>query len=459
MSLNRLKFIAAGIVVAVFAGSAAHAAQLTSGPMAGAAAMRSAKVWMQADGAAVAQLEYWDAALAATSSPKKQLTAAIKLTEDTDFTGHFTINALEPGRKYSYRLLLDGKAISTSQPEPESLSFSTLPLWQWRTDAPDWRLAFGTCAYANEAAYDRLGKPYGGPPEAANIYASIAQKKPDMMLWGGDALYFREADYDSAYGLSYRWRHTRSAAQLQPLLRTAHHYAIWDDHEFGPNDSNSSYPFKGETLKLFKQNWANPTYGLPETPGIFTTFSYNDADFFLLDNRYYRDSDKLKADDKAKIGAAQMRWLKNAMLASTAAIKIIAAGGQITNIVNNAEGWDKFPRERDEMLKFLVDHNINGVLFLTGDRHFTSMMKTERTDSYPLYELTCSPMTAGPITNSKRDRENPQVLADTFVDQRNFCTLDFSGKKDERKITVRSFSTEGKQLWEKQLRVAELVKK
>ena len=459
MKILNSAFCIAAVLATTLTGAAAVAAQLTSGPMVGAAAMRSAKVWMQADSAATAQLEYWDAAADATVSPKKQLSAAVKLSEDADFTGHFTINALEPGRKYNYRLLLDGKAVSTSQTAPESLSFSTLALWQWRTDAPDWRLAFGSCAYTNEAAYDRLSKPYGGPPEAANIYASIAQKKPDMMLWGGDSLYFREADYDSAYGLSYRWRHTRSAAQLQPLLRTAHHYAIWDDHEFGPNDSNSSYPFKGETLKLFKQNWANPTYGLPETPGIFTTFSYNDADFFLLDNRYYRDSDKLKSDDKSKIGAAQLRWLKNALLASVASVKIIAVGGQITNTVNTAEGWDKFPRERDDMLKFLVDHNISGVLFLTGDRHFTSMMKTERPDSYPLYELTCSPMTAGPITNPKRDRENPGVLEGTFVDQRNFCTLDFSGKKDDRKITVRSFSTEGKQLCEKQLRVAELVKK
>ncbi len=455
MNLTYSKICLAGVLVATWLGSVASAAQLTAGPMTGAAAMRSAKVWMQADSTALAQLEYWDETVSTSSSPKKRLSRIIKLAEDTDFTAHFTIDALEPGRKYGYRLLLDGKPVAT----PESLSFNTLALWQWRTDAPDWRMAFGSCAYTNEIAYDRPGRPYGGPPEAANIYASIAQKKPNMMLWGGDSLYFREADYDSAYGLSYRWRHTRAAAQLQPLLRTAHHYAIWDDHEFGANDGNSSYPFKGETLRLFKQYWANANYGLPETPGIFTTFSYNDADFFLLDNRYYRDSDKLKTDDKAKIGPAQMRWLKNAMLASTAPIKIIAAGGQITNSVNGAEGWDKFPREREELLKFLLDQNVNGVLFLTGDRHFTSMMKTERPNSYPLYELTCSPMTAGPITNPKRDRENPQVLPETFVDKRNFCTLDFSGKKAERAITVRSFDTDGKQLWEKQLAVAEITNK
>jgi hypothetical protein len=26
--------------------------------------------------------------------------------------------------------------------------------------------------------------------------------------------------------------------------------------------------------------WANPSYGLPDTPGVFTKVSFNDVDFF-----------------------------------------------------------------------------------------------------------------------------------------------------------------------------------
>ncbi len=451
MKYNRLFFVFRVLAIAAAFGIFSHgvgAAQIAAGPMAGAAGMRAATLWVQADGAANAQIEYWF-----DKEPARIMRTAVqKLYEAEDYAVHFSIGGLEPGRTYGYRVKLNGKVALPN----EKFFFRTQALWQWRTDPPDWKLAFGSCMYLNEPAYDRPGKPYGGPPETRQIFASIAREKPDMMLWGGDSLYFREVDYDSEWGLRYRWRRDRGIPELQSILRTAHHYAIWDDHEFGPNDSNSSYVFKDIALKLFKRYWANPSYGLPEAPGIFTTFSFNDADFFLLDNRYYRDSEKLKGEDKTKLGAVQLRWLKNALLASKASIKIILAGSQMTNAVNQYEGWDKFSKERDDIFKFLLDQQIDGVLLFSGDRHFTEMLKTERPGSYPLYELTCSPLTSGVPSNLDQEKINPQIVPGTFTAQRNFCTLDFQGAKDERKIVVRNFSTEGKKLWEQTIAVREL---
>ena len=428
--------------------ASAATAELRAGPMAGASYMRGAKLWLQANGPAKVVIEYWD-----TKEPKKVMrTPALALREAEDYVAQVAIDALEPGRTYGYRVRLDGK----EQPVGQLLTFRTQALWQWRGDAPDWKLAFGTCAYTNEADYDRPGQPYGGPPAAMQIYDSIARQKPDMMLWGGDYLYHREVDQDSESGLRYRWKRERGIREVQSLLRTGHHFAIWDDHEYGPNDSNSSYALKGESLKLFKRYFANPSYGLPEAPGVFGNFIFNDAEFFLTDNRYYRDSDKLVADDKTMLGAAQLRWLKNALLASVSPVKIIVVGSQVTNAVNVWEGWDKFPAERADILKFLVDQKISGVMILSGDRHFTEMLKTERPGTYPLYELTCSPLTSGTPSGLGAEKANPQVVADTFVAERNFCTLDFSGTQGERKLTIRSFATDGRKLWEKEIAVAGL---
>jgi alkaline phosphatase D len=426
----------------------AAAADLRAGPMAGASYMRGVKLWVQASGPAKAVIEYWD-----SNQPGKVLrTAPLALQQQDDYVAHFSIGALEPGRTYGYRVRFDGK----EQKVPQSLTFRTQALWQWRGDAPDWKLAFGTCAYTNEVAYDRPGTPYGGPPEAMQIYDRIASQKPDMMLWGGDYLYHREADWDSESGLRYRWMRERGIPQVQGLLRTGHHFAIWDDHEYGPNDANSSYPLKGESLKLFKRYFANPGYGLPETPGVFGNFIFNDAEFFLTDNRYYRDSDTLIAEDKSMLGAAQLRWLKNALLASVSPVKIIVVGSQVTNSVNTMEGWDKFPKERADLLKFLVDQKIGGVMIFSGDRHFTEMLRTERAGTYPLYELTCSSLTSGGPSSLYAEQDNPQVVADTFVPERNFCTVDFSGPRQERKLTLRSFSAEGRRLWEKEIAVSAL---
>jgi alkaline phosphatase D len=71
------------------------------------------------------------------------------------------------------------------------LQFRTPPLWQWRTDPPDFTLLTGSCAYINEEAYDRPGKPYG---DGYSIFETMAQMRPDLTLWMGDNLYFHEAD-------------------------------------------------------------------------------------------------------------------------------------------------------------------------------------------------------------------------------------------------------------------------
>ena len=445
--MRKLVLLAA-VMAAFLISSGALAAGLVAGPMAGASYLRGAKLWMQADGAGRAAIEYWDLAAPA----KVMRTGAVALRADEDFVGQFTIGELEPGRRYGYRVLIDGKV----EPVAQTLTFATQMLWQWRRDPPDWKLALGSCAYVNEAAYDRPGRAYGGPPEAAAIYDSIARQQPDAMLWAGDNVYYREADQDSVSGMRQRWRYDRSQASLQRLLRTGHHFAIWDDHDYGPNNSNASFVLKGEALNLFKRYYANPSWGLPELPGVFSNFNFNDAEFFLTDNRYYRDHDWLQADDRAMLGAAQLRWLKNALLASTAPVKLVVVGSQVTNDLNRRESWDKFPRERDDFLKFLADHRINGVVLLSGDRHFTELLRTERPGSYPLYELTCSPLTSGVGSDAKVENASKLIVPGTFVAERNFCTIEFSGPLKSRTLTMKSFSSDGQPLWQKEVALSEL---
>lgn len=436
------------LIAALLSTTGVEGSNLRAGPMVGAVAHRQVKVWVQGERAGTAQIEYWEAetpALVRTS-------ALVTLAEDSDHTAHFIIGNLEPGRHYRYRVKLDGKEVSV----PETLSFKTQSLWQWRTEPPDWKLAFGSCNYVNETQYDRPGAPYGGVPEHRRIFTSIKQQMPDLMVWGGDYLYFREVDEGSESGLRYRWRYDRAMPEAQVLLRHGSHVAIWDDHEYGPNDANGSYVFKGEALQLFKRYWANASYGLPETPGTFGNFVFNDVEFFLLDGRYHRDHDKLNSDDKSYLGAAQFRWLKNALLASVAPIKIIVSGSQVTNEVSRREGWHNFTRERAAFLQFLLDHKIKGVLLFSGDRHFTELIKTERPGSYPLHELTCSPLLSGVPSNLDVERANPRVVPGTFVAERNFCTVDFSGPRANRKLTLRSFSTTGEKKWEHDIAVADI---
>lgn len=417
---------------------AAEAIELV-GPMAGPSAMREARIWLQGKRASNVQLEYWEQAQPAMHHK----TAVQQLKADEDFAQTIVIENLEPGSTYQYQVLLGGKAAL-----PAPLQFKTRPLWQWRTDAPDFKVALGSCAYVNETSYDRPGSSYGGGYE---IFDAMAASRPDLTLWLGDNVYFREADFDSRSGMSSRYRHDRGLPELEKLLRTGEHAAIWDDHDYGMNDANSSFVFKAHARKLFKRYWPNTGDEDTALPGIQTVVSFNDADFFLLDDRWYRDNDRMQGvANKGLFGPAQLRWLQNALLASTSKFKIIASGGQLLNEHNKYEGWNNFPEERKQFLEWLEEANINGVLLLSGDRHHTELLRLERSPSYPLYELTCSPLTSG-THKVESERDKPELVPGTLVGERNFCVLSFEGKTDDRRLLIGSYSASGKLLWQQTL--------
>jgi alkaline phosphatase D len=429
---------------------AAHLAQaserLTGGPMPGYPAMRSARIWLQASGAADAQIEYWPEG----KPSERWKTESVELLAENDYSTHVEITDLQPGQNYEYRVLIDGQPQSTGE---TTLRFKTVPLWQFRGPPPNLTIALGSCAYINDDPYDRPGEPYGGEFQ---IFDSIAQSKPDLMLWMGDNIYLREVDYDSPSGMNYRYRQARSFPPLQRLLQSTHHIATWDDHDYGPDNSNSSFALKESSLQLFKRYWANPSYGQPGVPGVFTSFSYGDMDFFLLDDRYYRDHDNQpESAGKQMFGEAQLRWLKNALMASDANFKFVVNGSQVLMSNRRSESWKNFTTEQAGFLDWLARAKIGGVVFLSGDRHMTKMAKYPRTDLYPLYELTCSPLTSG-FRDPSKDTPDPHIIPETVVGARNFCTLAVSGESNKRVLTVSSHDSNGKQLWERSIEAAEL---
>ena len=231
-------------------------------------------------------------------------------------------------------------------------------------------MAIGSCAYFNLDEQDHYGGGY-------EIFEQIRQQSPDLMLWLGDNLYLGPEDWSSAEGIYRRYSAQRAHPSLQPLLASVHHYAIWDDHDYGPNDANRSYPLKGVSLDAFQRFWANPNYGLPDLPGIFGTFSWSDVDFFLLDDRTYRaPGNAPDSVDKPLLGRGQVQWLLDALAASRATFKVVAVGSQVLNPFDRFEGYAQHAKERDSLLKGIKDYGIEGVIFLSGDRHFSGAEQT-----------------------------------------------------------------------------------
>lgn len=434
-----MRFILSLLLISAATWLGAQASLLQSGPMLGYNEMREVLLWVQTTQPAEVQFAYWP-----TAAPEqRQLTATHATTHADAFAAKLLADAVEPGTAYTYELRINGKPVKLPYPT----TFSTQPLWQWRTDPPTFTMAVGSCAYANEPQYDRPGKGYGGDP---TIFQRIHEMRPDAMLWLGDNIYLREADWFSRTGILKRYTHGRSMPELQPLLASTHHYAIWDDHDFGPNDSDRSYIHKDKALEAFTLFWGNPTFGIDRQPGTTTAFQWADIDFFLLDNRYYRTPNKRTSGDNTLLGTAQLEWLIDALSASLAPFKLVAVGGQVLNTVAQHENYIHLaPEERTYLLSRIEEEGIKGVVFLTGDRHHTELSQYTNAKGINVYDLTASPLTSG--SGTTRDEVNELRVDGTLVVEQNYGMLTFSGPRKERELLIQIFDVAGKLKWERKI--------
>ncbi|MHA8094199.1 alkaline phosphatase D family protein [Aquirufa lenticrescens] len=412
-------------------------AQIKSGPMLGYSEMKEVLVWVQTEKPADVSIQYWEKGDKTTHK-----TDPVHTEKATAYIARIIADEVTMGKKYEYEVLVNGKKIAFDYP----LEFQTQDLWQYRHDPPAFSFIFGTCNYVNEEGTDRPGRPYGGADE---VYASMYAKKPDFMLWGGDNFYYREPDYTRT-GMIHRNDHARAVKSMQPLLGSVHQYAIWDDHDYGPNDSDRSFPLKYTSLEMFKMYWGNPNFAFPNE-GITGKFQWADVEFFLMDDRWNKAPNELTDPNKDYWGAKQMTWLLDQLSTSRASFKIIVNGGQVVSPAKVFENMANYEAERTYLLKELKNRKIPGVLFFTGDRHISDLNKLEREGNYPLYDLTVSPMTAGKADAVKLDY-NETLVPGTLVQERAFSKIEVTGPLKDRTLTITLFNVKGEVLWTKELK-------
>ncbi len=422
---------------------------LVSGPWAGNVELRNATVWVEVT-PAVKSVAVKFAAVNGnkTSSGIENGTIKYKGELGKDFNPvKIELNGLKINTTYNYTVLINGKAVVL----PFATKFTTKDLWQWRKPAPDFSFLAGSCAYFNEPEFDRPGKPYGGD---SSIFETMANTPAAFHVWLGDNWYTREVDYYTAWGLNYRASHDRALPVLQKFMAAMPQYSIWDDHDYGANDAGKDYILKDESRKIFMNYSLNPSYG-EDGKGIYSVISYGDVDVFLTDDRFFRSEDDINDSidgkpntEKTYFGKKQMEWLKNALVFSKATFKVIATGGQILNPYNNFECMRAYSAEYNELMHFLNTQKISGVMFFTGDRHHSEVIKMERTGLYPLYDVTNSPYTSGIGKVTGAELNNPARVPGTLVEQQNFTKVSISGKKNERVMKVEFIGLKGEKLGE-----------
>ncbi len=394
------------------------------GPMLGPVTEDSITVWARLSG------EFTFRVGCAQDAALTEITWGEPVTaqRENDFIVVAKVEGLQPGARYFYRVEVNGGAPAYF--EKGSLgTFMTAPA----SGTPaKFTVAFGSCA-----RYQR--------DPVQPIWNTVSNFAPHLFFWLGDNMY---GDSLEPTILAEEYRRARDVPNLRPVNRKVPQLAVWDDHDYGLNDHDRTNPIKDEALAVFQQYWPNPSYGLPDAPGVFFSYSYGGVDFFFLDCRYYRDpNDAPDTPDKTFLGAKQLQWLKDELKSSDGVFKVLVSGSGWTSAKGEGgDSWAAFLHERNALFEFIRTNDIRGVVLLSGDTHVGELnaIPWSEKGGYDFYDLVSSPL-AQAASDNWRTR-NPEVRLRPGFEKPNVGILSFDLTRIPT-LTFNLYDAEGNPAW------------
>ncbi len=436
--MKKIAFVIAAIVLCGLAFSQnPEKPRLISGPFAGAVTKNSAKVWIAYRGNGQNMLTLLDTSDNTTITP----------------TGFHKIN----DDKGNTALVMDFTDLQPEHTYKAVVAFDLLNLHpkcfiktQADTAVKDLNFILGSCALLN-TGFSRLIFP----GSSSEIFGRMKRQRSEFMVWLGDNVYYFHKHYGSYQGMFGRnLKIRRGFISLSGFLAAQPNYAIWDDHDYGWNDSDKKFPQKDSSLIVFKGFWPNPYAEKEDFKGNYFTFRYYDAEFFMTDDRWFRDSEGDTAG--AYLGKEQLAWLKDKLLHSDATFKFICTGSQVLNDSYFGESYAKYPHERNNLFDFIATNNIKGVIFLTGDKHY-SELSLRNWKGYPLYDFTSSPITS-PVVPAKflGFYHNSYSVPGSILYRKNFGKISLTGPVGNRSCKMEIYGRGGHKKWEYIIDASEL---
>jgi alkaline phosphatase D len=440
MTIGRREFL--------FAAPALLRAQKTDAPppvMAGDVVPGRAVVWARAPRAS-RMLVTWRSG----ERGEKHRVRGPECAAATDFTGRVDLTRLPAGQTILYEVQFEE---SKSLTEPSAGSFRTpggadrdvTLLWSGDTAGQGWG----------------INPDWGG----MRIYETMRRRDADLFVHSGDNIYADgpiQAEVKLKDGTV--WRNLVTPEKSKPAetldeFRGAYRYNLmdanfrrfnaslsqvwqWDDHEVMDNWSpgkelagDARYREKSIAVLAGRARQAFLEYAplriAPRHARIFRRIPYGPLlDVFLLDMRSYRGANSFnrqtaESPETDFLGRPQLEWLKQGLLRSRAAWKIVAADmplGLLVSDGKDAEGRPRFEAVANgdgpalgrelEIARLLAGIKpVKNVIWLTADVHYTAAhyfdpSKARFTDFSPFWEFVSGPLNAGTF--------GPGTLDDTF---------------------------------------------
>ena len=302
------------------------------------------------------------------------------------------------------------------------------------------KIAFGSCGNQN----DELP-----------IFNNVVNHQPDLFIFMGDNIYGDTKDMSK---LKEKYTLLGDKPSYKNLYNNVPIIATWDDHDYGWNDIGKNYKFKEQSKEIFLDFFKVPEKSSRRFhKGIYGAHyyktSYINIQIILLDERTFRD-DLVQYDNEHKedsrysfynqaykpnidasvtiLGKEQWIWLKNE-LSNPYDVRIICSATQFGIEWNGYESWANFPNEQQKMLDLINETNAEGIIFISGDVHYSEISKIE-TENYPIYDFTSSGLSSTWkfATPNKNRIEGP-------VMENNFGLITLKGDNNKTAISLETW--------------------
>ena len=339
--IGRRAFLGTLSGLAALVGRPARGRATPPGVWSGAVTASGATIKVLADRAGVpVELELTDGA-----SPP------VRRAEPTDAHGvaTFVLDALRERTRYRYAVTVPGQPAL----EGRLRTFGEGPV--------SFRAVFASCAATGSTS---------------PVFTAMREQQPDLFVHMGD-LHYEDIGRNAVSRFREAYLTVHASATQSALFRSVPLAYTWDDHDFGPNDSDRTSPSRGAALEAYRL--FVPHYPLADGPDapIHQAFSVGRVRFLMTDVRSARSPRNVPDGQRTMLGERQLAWLEEQLEAARAAplVMWVNTVPWITQRNESTrEGWAPYARERQRIADHIVRLGLTRrLVMLSGDAHMLAL--------------------------------------------------------------------------------------
>jgi len=344
----------------------------------------------------------------------------------------FRIGDLDADTAYRYAVEIDG-----SLDEVRSGGFTTFP-----EGASSYTVAVGACA--------RIGSN-------GAVFDAIRELDPLLYLITGDLHYGDTGENDVE-----RYRKVMDLTLRQPaqsaLYRNTPIAYVWDDHDYGPNDSDGNSPSRQAAMASYREHVPSYELGGPDS-AVYQAFTIGRVRFVVTDARSARNLDvDEESGAKSLLGAEQKAWFKNEVVDASRDHELVVWVNPVPWVAearDGADNWAGYPEERRELADHIAENEVDNLLMVAGDAHMIAIddgtntdYSTDQVGGFPLLHSAAldrpGSVKGGPYSEGAVG-DGGQFATIDIIDDGDSITVELTGRTwDGDELMSYEFSTPGR---------------